>query len=81
MGEYLPDDVRIFNTGDDLHGSAAGLASLDIDIENTLEALGSGHDDMAFDGCPFSKSIGSIGIASLAPAGPPNSTWKTLRYS
>ena len=80
MGEYLSDDVRIFDAGDDLHGSAAGLASLDIDIENTLEALGPGHDDMAFGGCPFSKSIGSIGIASLAPAGPPNSTWKTLRY-
>jgi hypothetical protein len=24
---------------------------------------------MAFGGCPFCKSIGSIGIASLAPAG------------
>ena len=69
MGEYLPDDVRIFDAGDDLHGSAAGLASLDIDVEHALEALRPGHDDMAFDGCPFCKSIGSIGIASLAPAG------------
>ena len=69
MGEYLPDDVRIFDAGDNLHGSAAGLASPDIDVEHALEALRPGHDDIALGGCPFSKSIGSIGIASLAPAG------------
>jgi len=67
--EYLPDHLGIFDAGDDLHGSAAGLASLDIDVEHALEALRPGHDDMAFGGCPFCKSIGSIGIASLAPAG------------
>ena len=69
MVEYLPDHLGIFDAGDDLHGSAAGLASLDIDVEHALETLRPGHDDMAFDGCPFCKSIGSIGIASLAPAG------------
>ena len=68
MGEYLPDDLRIFDAGDDLHGSAAGLASPDIDVEHALEALRPGHDDMAFGGCSFCKSIGSIGIASdLSP--------------
>ena len=36
-------------------------------VKHALEALGPGHDDMAFGGCPFCKSIGSIGIASLAP--------------
>jgi len=34
--EYLPDHLGIFDAGDDLHGSAAGLASLDIDVENTF---------------------------------------------
>ena len=67
--EYLPDHLGVFDAGNHLHRAGAFATGLSVDIENTLEALRPGHDDMAFGGCPFCKSIGSIGIASLAPAG------------
>ena len=67
--EYLPDHYRILGAGNDFHWATTGLARLDADVKHPLEPLSPGHDDMAFGGCPFCKSIGSIGIASLAPAG------------
>lgn len=39
MGEYFPDEVGIYDAGDDLHGSAAGVASSDFNIEHAFEAL------------------------------------------
>ena len=69
MGEYLPDDVGIFDAGDDLHGSAAGVASSDIDVEHALEALRPGHGGMAFGGCGACECVGGFGFASLASAG------------
>ena len=47
MGEYLADDVGIFDAGDDLHGIAAGLAGFDIDAEYALKPLGPCHGDTA----------------------------------
>ena len=37
--EYLLDYHRIFDAGDDLDGTAAVRAGLDVDVENALQAL------------------------------------------
>ncbi len=43
MIEELLDHYRIFDTGNHLHGATAGAASLNVDDENALELLCSGH--------------------------------------
>lgn len=48
MSQYLLDHHWIFDTGDDLDAAAAFTASLDINIENALEALRPGHGRAAF---------------------------------
>jgi len=39
VGQYLFDDHRIFNAGDDVHGAAAFMAGFNIDVEHLLEPL------------------------------------------
>jgi hypothetical protein len=46
MSEVYGDDVLIINTGDDLYGTTAAAANLDINFENTLEPLGPRHCGM-----------------------------------
>ena len=66
MGEYLADDVGIFDAGDDLHGIAAGLAGFDIDAEYALKPLGPCHGGMALGRGLVLCRMGSCGFASLA---------------
>ena len=43
MSQNPVDNVLVLNTGDDLYRSTAMTVNLDIDIEDALESLGSGH--------------------------------------
>ena len=43
VGEDLGDDVGIFDTGNDTHCSGTDRAGLDVDPEDSLEALRPGH--------------------------------------
>ena len=66
MGEYLADDVGIFDAGDDLHGIAAGLAGFDIDAEYALKPLYPCHGGMVLGRGLVLCRMGSCGFASLA---------------
>ena len=66
MGEYLADDVGIFDAGDDLHGIAAGLAGFDIDAEYALKPLCPCNGGMALGRGLVLCRMGSCGLASLA---------------
>ena len=48
MSQDAVDNVPVLSTGDDLYRSTAMTANLDIDIEDALESLGSGHCDAPF---------------------------------
>ena len=48
MSQDSADDVLVLNTGYDLYRSTTMTANLDIDIEDALESLGSGHCDAPF---------------------------------
>ena len=50
MGEDLLDHHRILNAGNDLDGTAAFPAGLDVDGEHPLESLRPGHRCPAFAG-------------------------------
>lgn len=72
MVENRADDAGIFNAGDDLHGTAAGLAGFDIDAEYPLEALCPGHGHMALDWSSIRRLLGSAGLAPLITPGRSN---------
>ena len=53
MGQDPDDDVLVFNTSDNSARSAAATADFNVDIEYSLESLGSGHSSMALGRCPY----------------------------
>ena len=46
--EDLPDHRRVFDAGNHLHRAGAFATGLNVDIENTLEALRPGHRRSSF---------------------------------
>ena len=66
--EYLLDDGRVFDCGDDLRHSAALAAGFDVDVEHPLQALGPRHGRVAFGRCSVAGGVG-LGLASLAAPG------------
>ncbi len=51
MREYLVNDHRIFDTGNDLQRTATLSAMFDVDIEHTFESLRPCHGRVAFGFC------------------------------
>lgn len=43
VGEYLLDDRRVFDAGNDFHRPAAVATGFDVDVEDALEALRARH--------------------------------------
>jgi len=67
MYENLVNDHWIFNAGDDPHCPAACAASLDVDTEDSLEALRPGHCGPAFGGGVLLALVGRFGFAPPPP--------------
>jgi len=57
VNQYLLDDYRIFDTGNDLDGAAAFTARFDVNTEHALEPLCPSHGRMTFSGCPILRLI------------------------
>ncbi len=49
MGQAPVDDALVLNTSDDTDRSAAASTDFNVDIEYSLESLGSGHSRMTLD--------------------------------
>ncbi len=67
MRQYLLDDHRVFDTGNDLRCSSADSAPLNINGEYPLEPLGPGHRRMTLNGRFLVLAICVFGLATLAP--------------
>ncbi len=63
--EDLLDHHRVFDAGDDFHGTAAGAAGLDVDIEYTLEPLCPCHRRSPL--CWCCRFIGYSDLVAPAP--------------
>ena len=49
MGQDPVDDLLVLNTSDDSDRAYTASTDLDLDIEDALESLGSGHSRMTLD--------------------------------
>ncbi len=67
--EDLLDRCRFFDVGDDLCGTTAVLAGLDVDVEQLLQALCPGHGCPAFDRCWVMRRICRTGLVALTALG------------
>ena len=63
------DDSRIFNASDDLDVTAAAVAGLDVDVEDSFKALRPSHGCPAFSGCGVFGRIRRAGFVALAALG------------
>ena len=50
MNQDPVDNVLVLNTTDDPDRASTASTDLDVDIEDALESLGSGHSDVPFSG-------------------------------
>ena len=66
MSQNPVDNVLVLNTGDDLYRSTAMTVNLDIDIEDALESLGSGHSLIRSDFPLFERS--EVNLSAPLPA-------------
>jgi hypothetical protein len=66
VGEDLLDHHRIFDAGNDLDVTAAALAGLDVNVEDTFQALRPSHGGPAFGGRGVFGRIRRVGFVALA---------------
>ena len=66
MGQDLVADVLVLNTGNDPDRSTAAAADLDVDIEDTFQALSPGHRGVTLSRCADFR-IGDRLDASTTP--------------
>ncbi len=59
------DHHRVLDAGHDLHGPAAGRTGLDVNIENTFQALRPAHRCPAFGGRSCLLGVAAVGAPSL----------------
>ena len=69
MGQYLLDDGRVFNAGDNLHWPLTLVTFGDIDTKDTLKPSCPGHGGMFLHGRAFIGFDGVVLLCSLAPFG------------
>ena len=79
VAKYLLNNYRIFDTSDDLNGTAA-FTCLDIDVEDALEALCPGHGRAPFGRPRVLQCIRQFALIALAPLRPCDQrTMRTVR--
>ena len=69
MGEYLLNDHRVFDAGNDLDSTAAFPTGSEFYIENTLQPLRPAHVHMPFGRGFLLRLIRRFALVAIAPPG------------